>query len=540
MRTGASRRGRPHVEQRAAHGERARVLDERAPHVAHAAEAGGELVAVELLLDHDELRVLEHLVVGDDLAAERRHGAHHHRPGQLDGQVEERGEAELGAAAVGVDVGVGARLVGEEEQDLAGGARVLRACAGGVGGLAEEERDVGREGPRRLDVGRDGDDLPARAGEGPDHERARAPGDAGDVGDPGRGRRDLGGEVARRGDAAVDGDLERGQGVELARRLGLGLGAKLARVGDARQVGERGGEGGAPGRHAAGLLAPTQGGTQPGKLPSSPEHPITQARPMPNPPARRTHRAFTVVGLILAMAMAALEATVVSTAMPSVGGSLGKIELYTWVTTAYLLTASVTVPLYGKLADMYGRKPLLLFGIAVFLIGSAASGAAESMEQLIVFRALQGLGAGAIQPIALTVVGDIFDLGERARMQGVFGASWGFFAMTGPAVGGFLVKLPPFGWRWVFYINLPFGLIAAALLVFALHERVERRPHRVDVAGALLLVGGIMALLVATGRADPASPCPRGSRPSGSSARSSPSSAGPPSRCSRSSSSRGG
>src|SRR5580692_5314707 len=115
------------------------------------------------------------------------------------------------------------------------------------------------------------------------------------------------------------------------------------------------------------------------------------------PPARRTHRALTVVGLVLAMAMGALEATVVSTVMPTVGGELGDFELYTWVTTAYLLTASVTVPLYGKLADMYGRKPLLLFGIAVFLAGSAASATAGTMGQLIFFRALQGLGAGAIQ-----------------------------------------------------------------------------------------------------------------------------------------------
>src|SRR6185437_16419606 len=218
---------------------------------------------------------------------------------------------------------------------------------------------------------------------------------------------------------------------------------------------------------------------------------------MQSPPARSTNRAVTVVGLILAMALSALESTVVSTAMPTVIDELKGIELYTWVTTAYLLTASVTIPLYGKLADMYGRKPLLLFGIAVFLVGSAASGAATSMEQLILFRALQGVGAGAIQPVALTVVGDIFDLGERARMQGVFGAIWGFFGMIGPTLGGYLVTL---SWRWVFYINLPFGLISAALVVFALHETVERRPHRVDVAGAALLVVGLSAVLLSVSR----------------------------------------
>jgi EmrB/QacA subfamily drug resistance transporter len=211
-----------------------------------------------------------------------------------------------------------------------------------------------------------------------------------------------------------------------------------------------------------------------------------------------TNRAVVVIGLVLAMAMAALEATVVSTAMPSVVGDLHGIQLYAWVTTAYLLTASVTVPLYGKLADMYGRKPILLFGIAVFLIGSAASGAASSMGQLIAFRALQGLGAGAMQPIALTVVGDIFDLEERSRIQGVFGAAWGLFGMTGPALGGFLVK--HLSWRWVFYVNLPFGVIAAAILIFALHEGIEKRPRQVDFAGAGLLVLGLSALLLATSR----------------------------------------
>jgi EmrB/QacA subfamily drug resistance transporter len=213
---------------------------------------------------------------------------------------------------------------------------------------------------------------------------------------------------------------------------------------------------------------------------------------------RVTNRAVVVVGLVLAMAMAALEATVVSTAMPSVVGDLHGIQLYAWVTTAYLLTASVTVPLYGKLADMYGRKPILLFGIVVFLIGSAASGAASSMAQLIAFRALQGAGAGAMQPIALTVVGDIFDLDERARVQGVFGAAWGLFGMTGPALGGFLVK--HLSWRWVFYVNLPFGVIAGAILVFALQERVEKKRRHVDVLGSALLVAGLSALLLATSR----------------------------------------
>jgi EmrB/QacA subfamily drug resistance transporter len=222
---------------------------------------------------------------------------------------------------------------------------------------------------------------------------------------------------------------------------------------------------------------------------------------MPEPQARRTNRVVTVIGLILAFAMSAMEATVVSTAMPSVVGDLGRIELYAWVTTAYLLTSSVTVPIYGKLADVFGRKPVLLFGILVFLLGSAASGLSSSMAQLIFFRALQGVGAGAIQPIGLTVVGDIFDLSERSRIQGVFGAAWGFFGLTGPRIGSFLVE--HLSWRWIFLINVPFGLIAAVLVVFAFHERVERRTHRLDYLGALLLTSGLTALLLATSHVIP-------------------------------------
>jgi EmrB/QacA subfamily drug resistance transporter len=211
--------------------------------------------------------------------------------------------------------------------------------------------------------------------------------------------------------------------------------------------------------------------------------------------SRITHRPLTVVALILSLFMGALEATVVSTAMPTVIGDLGGIHHYSWVFTAYLLASTVTVPINGKLADLYGRKPVILLGIALFLVGSAASGAAQSMTELIVFRTLQGLGAGAMQPMAMTIVGDIFDMEERAKMQGLFGAAWGIAGLMGPMVGGFIVEHA--SWRWVFYINVPFGLLAALMLVLFLHERVEKRVHALNLSGAALLTAGIVALLLA-------------------------------------------
>jgi len=179
--------------------------------------------------------------------------------------------------------------------------------------------------------------------------------------------------------------------------------------------------------------------------------------------------------------------------MPTVVGDLGGIHYSSWVFTAYLLTSTVTVPLYGKLADLYGRKPVLLAGIAVFLVGSMASGLARSIGALIAFRALQGLGAGAMQPTTLTIVGDIYNLEERARMQGVFGAVWGVAGLVGPLLGGIIVKY--LSWRWVFFINVPAGIAAAALLVVALHENVEHRKHSLDLAGAFFLTLGLTALL---------------------------------------------
>src|SRR2546428_5061852 len=194
------------------------------------------------------------------------------------------------------------------------------------------------------------------------------------------------------------------------------------------------------------------------------------------------NRPLTVIALLLSPSMAAMEMTVVSTAMPTVVGDLGGIHLYSWVFTGYLLTSTVTVPLYGKLADLYGRKPVLLAGIGVFLVGSMASGLARGIGTLIAFRALQGLGAGAMQPATLTIVGALYNLEERSRMQGVFGAVWGVAGLIGPLLGGIIVKY--LSWRWVFFINVPAGSPAAGLPVVPLPPELQHPPPSPPPAGA--------------------------------------------------------
>jgi EmrB/QacA subfamily drug resistance transporter len=198
---------------------------------------------------------------------------------------------------------------------------------------------------------------------------------------------------------------------------------------------------------------------------------------------------------MLGMSLASLDTTIVGTALPSIVGKLGGITLYSWVFSIYLLTSTTTVPIYGKLADLYGRKPLFLFGATLFLIGSAASGAAQSMEQLIIFRAIQGLGAGAVLPMVLTIIGDIFSLEERATVQGLFSGVWGLSSIVGPFLGGLIVD--HFSWRWVFFVNIPFGLLSMILLILTFKESVERKKHRLDYLGTLTLTGSIVALLFA-------------------------------------------
>lgn len=210
-----------------------------------------------------------------------------------------------------------------------------------------------------------------------------------------------------------------------------------------------------------------------------------------------TKRAKIIVtaALMLGMSLAALDTTIVGTALPSIVGKLGGISLYSWVFSVYLLTSTTTVPIYGKLADLYGRKPIFLFGSGLFLLGSILCGSAQSMEQLIVFRAIQGLGAGAVMPIVLTIIGDIYELKARAKVQGLFSGVWGLSSIVGPALGGLIVD--HFSWRWVFYINIPFGLMSGILLAIYLKENVERKKQHLDYIGTLTLTGAIVALLFA-------------------------------------------
>lgn len=210
-------------------------------------------------------------------------------------------------------------------------------------------------------------------------------------------------------------------------------------------------------------------------------------------------RPFVVASIMLATFMAAIESTIVATAMPSIVGQLGGFTYYSWVFSAFLLAQSATTVIYGKLADLLGRKPVLIAGVVLLLIGSLLCGFAWSMASLIAFRMVQGLGAGAITPITMTVIGDLYKLEERGRTQGLLAAVWAVSGVLGPLAGAFVVA--NLSWAWIFWINLPIGALAIIGFALFLHEAVERHRARIDYIGALLFgvsVGSLLLLLTET------------------------------------------
>jgi len=216
------------------------------------------------------------------------------------------------------------------------------------------------------------------------------------------------------------------------------------------------------------------------------------------PPMQLSHRQIQIVflGLMAGMLVSSLDQTVVSTALPTIVGELGGLEHLSWVITAYLLTSTASMPLYGKLSDLYGRKILFQAAIVVFLVGSLLCGLAQNMTELIACRGIQGLGAGGIMILSQTIVGDIIGPRERGRYQGYMGSIFAIAAVAGPLIGGFFTD--NLTWRWVFYVNLPIGIMALIVTSFVLRMPVHRFEQRIDYSGSLLMVSGISALLLLT------------------------------------------
>jgi EmrB/QacA subfamily drug resistance transporter len=207
-------------------------------------------------------------------------------------------------------------------------------------------------------------------------------------------------------------------------------------------------------------------------------------------------RVLTIYGAIMvAVLLAALDQTIVATALPAIVDDLGGLTSYSWVVTSYILAMTVTVPLYGKLGDIYGRRRLWLVAISVFLLGSALCGLAQSMNQLVAFRVIQGMGAGGLFALAHATIGVIVPPRERGRYQGLFGSTFVFGSIIGPALGGVLVDQA--SWRWTFYVNLPVGLVALVVIALAIPKRMARRDHYLDIPGATLLAAGTGSLLLA-------------------------------------------
>lgn len=208
----------------------------------------------------------------------------------------------------------------------------------------------------------------------------------------------------------------------------------------------------------------------------------------------RSERGPILIALMLSTGLVAIDSTIVATAVPSIVRDVGGFASFPWLFSAYLLAQAVSVPIYGKLSDMVGRKPIILTGIGLFLLGSVLCGVAWSMPALIAFRALQGLGAGAVLPVSITIAGDIYSLEERAKVQGYLASVWAISSVVGPSLGGIFSALG--AWRGIFLVNVPLCLLAGWMLVRTLHEDVERARHKVDYAGAVLLAGSLGLLIL--------------------------------------------
>jgi EmrB/QacA subfamily drug resistance transporter len=208
----------------------------------------------------------------------------------------------------------------------------------------------------------------------------------------------------------------------------------------------------------------------------------------------RSERGPVLIAVMLATGLVAIDSTIIATAVPSIVQSVGGFSEFPWLFSIYLLAQAVTVPVYGKLADLFGRKPVMLVGIGLFLLGSILCGAAWSMGALIAFRAVQGLGAGAVQPMSMTIVGDLYSLRERAKVQGYIASVWAVSSVVGPTLGGVFSEYV--SWRWIFFVNIPLCLLAAAMIARRFTERVEPSRPRIDYTGAALLTAGLTLLIL--------------------------------------------
>jgi len=209
----------------------------------------------------------------------------------------------------------------------------------------------------------------------------------------------------------------------------------------------------------------------------------------------RSERGAVLLALMLTTGLIAIDATILATAVPSVVKDLGEFDQFPWLFSVYLLAQAVSVPIYSKLADTIGRKPVILVGIGLFLVGSVFAGFAWNMTSLIVFRVIQGLGAGAAAPMSMTIVGDIYTVEERALVQGYIASVWAVSSVVGPALGGVFSQFA--SWRWIFIVNIPLCLIAGWAIIRSYHEQVEKRRHKIDYLGAVLLTVGLTAVILA-------------------------------------------